>query len=221
MGKKAIYVVLLGAPGAGKGTQAKIVASQVGLVHVASGDLFRENLSQNTRLGQLVKPYLESGQLVPDAITTEMVVDRLQRDDCAKGVMLDGYPRTVAQAESLDAALVAAGKQVDSAIYIEVPVEELTRRLSGRWICRACQAPYHEVEKPPRVSGVCDVCGGELYQRADDVPETVRKRLDVYFSQTAPLIDYYKSAGVLTRADGQGRIEQVTESILQALAALG
>jgi adenylate kinase len=211
--------VLLGAPGAGKGTQAKIISQQLGLPHVASGDLFRDNLANNTRLGQLVRPYVESGQLVPDAITTEMVVDRLMRPDCAKGVILDGYPRTVEQARSLDEELTARGLRVDRAVSIDVPAEELTRRLSGRWICRACQAPYHEVERPPKVAGVCDLCGGELYQRVDDTPETVRRRLEVYFAQTAPLIDYYRDQGVLAAVDGQQSIEAVTRDVLEALKA--
>jgi adenylate kinase len=211
--------VLLGAPGAGKGTQAKIISQQLGLPHVASGDLFRENLANNTRLGQLVRPYVESGQLVPDAITTEMVVDRVMRQDCAKGVILDGYPRTVEQARSLDEALAARGLRVDRAISIDVPAEELTRRLSGRWICRGCQAPYHEVERPPKVAGVCDACGGELYQRVDDTAETVRRRLEVYFTQTAPLIDYYRDQGVLAAVDGQQSIEAVTREVLEALKA--
>jgi adenylate kinase len=211
--------VLLGAPGAGKGTQAKIISQQVGLPHVASGDLFRENLANNTRLGQLVRPYVESGQLVPDAITTEMVVDRLMRPDCANGVILDGYPRTVEQARSLDEALTARSLRVDRAISIDVPAEELTRRLSGRWICRACQVPYHEVERPPKVAGVCDDCGGELYQRVDDTADTVRRRLGVYFEQTAPLIDYYRDQGVLATVDGQQSIDAVTRDVLEALKA--
>lgn len=214
-----MHVVLLGAPGAGKGTQAKIISQRLGLPHVASGDLFRENLANDTRLGQLVRPYLESGQLVPDAITTEMVVERLVRPDCSRGVILDGYPRTVEQARSLDEALAARDLRVDRAVNIAVAEEELLRRLSGRWICRKCQAPYHESERPPRVAGVCDLCGGELYQRVDDSAETVRKRLEVYFAQTAPLVDYYREQGKLAEVDGQQSVEAVTADVLKALGA--
>lgn len=212
-----LYVVLLGAPGAGKGTQAKVISEQLGLPHIASGDLFRENLANNTRLGQLVRPYVESGQLVPDAITTEMVVERLTRPDSAKGAILDGFPRTCEQARSLEEALDAKGLRVDRAVSIDVAPEELIGRLSGRWICRQCQTPYHESERPPQKAGVCDACGGELYQRVDDQPETVRKRLQVYFEQTAPLIDYYREAGVLVTVDGEQDIEAVTRDMLAAL----
>ncbi|MHB1004461.1 MAG: adenylate kinase [Chloroflexota bacterium] len=212
-----MYVVLLGAPGAGKGTQAKVMSGRMRLPHVASGDLFRENLASNTRLGQLVRPYVESGQLVPDNITTEMVVERLMRPDCARGAILDGYPRTVDQARSLDTALGRQGLRVDKALYIEVAPEELVRRLSARWICRGCQTPYHETENPPKVKGVCDACGGELYQRVDDAPETVKRRLNVYFDQTAPLIEYYRDANVLVAVDGQQGIEEVTRDVLAAL----
>lgn len=212
-----LYVVLLGAPGAGKGTQAKVISEQIGLPHIASGDLFREHLAKNTRLGQMVKPFLESGQLVPDAITTEMVVDRLTRPDSAKGAILDGFPRTCEQARSLDEALDAKGLRVDRAVSIDVSPEELIRRLSGRWICRQCQTPYHESERPPSQAGVCDVCGGQLYQRVDDQPDTVRKRLQVYFEQTAPLIDHYHQAGVLVAVNGEQDIAAVTRDLLAAL----
>ena len=214
-----MYVVLLGAPGAGKGTQAKVLSERMELPHVASGDLFREALAKDTRLGRLVRPYVESGQLVPDHITTEMVVERLMQPDCARGAILDGYPRTVEQARSLDEALREKGLQVDKAVYIAVPNEELIRRLSGRWICRKCQTPYHEVERPPKVPGVCDACGGELYQRVDDTVETVRKRLEVYFQQTAPLIDYYRQKDVLVEVNGQQSIEEVTRDVIVALRA--
>ncbi|MHB1133404.1 MAG: adenylate kinase [Chloroflexota bacterium] len=214
-----MFVVLLGAPGAGKGTQAQVLSEKLDLAHVASGDLFRANLSNNTRLGQLAKPYIENGQLVPDDITTAMVVERLQQADCAAGALLDGYPRTVAQARSLDQALAERGWHLDRAVYIKVPNEELVRRLSGRWICRQCQTPYHEVAKPPRVAGVCDVCGGELYQRSDDTVETVQKRLRVFAEQTEPLVDYYAQAGLLVEVDGQQEIAGVTRGVLAALGA--
>ncbi|MDA8216971.1 MAG: adenylate kinase [Dehalococcoidales bacterium] len=212
-----MFVVLLGAPGAGKGTQAKVLSERLKLPHVASGDLFRAALANDTRLGRLARPYMESGQLVPDEITTEMVVERLLEPDCAQGAILDGYPRTVEQARSLDVALGEQGLAVDRVVYINVPSEELTRRLTGRWICRQCQTPYHEVERPPKVAGVCDVCGGELYQRTDDTAETVQRRLRVYFQQTAPLIGYYREKGILLEVNGQQGIQAVTDDVLKVL----
>ncbi len=214
-----MFVVLLGAPGAGKGTQAKVLAEQLALPHIASGDLFREALAKDTRLGRLVRPYVESGQLVPDHITTEMVVERLLQADCARGAILDGYPRTVEQARSLEQALSERQLRVDKAVYIAVSDEELMRRLSGRWICRSCQTPYNGVDRPPKVAGVCDVCGGQLYQRADDQADTVRRRLEVYVQQTAPLIAYYRAKGVLVEINGQQDVEGVTRDILAALKA--
>jgi adenylate kinase len=212
-----VYIVLLGAPGAGKGTQASVLAERLSLPHIATGNLFRAALAKNTRLGQLAKPYMESGQLVPDQITTDMLVERLTEPDGAVGALLDGYPRTVEQARSLEAALKERGLRVDRAVSIEVAEDELLRRLTGRWICRQCQTPFHEVERPPKTPGVCDVCGGELYQRADDTEETVRRRLEVYFRQTAPLIDFYRNAGVLLEVDGQQPVDTVTSDILAAL----
>jgi adenylate kinase len=214
-----VFVVLLGAPGAGKGTQAKVLSERLNLPHVASGDIFRANLANDTRLGQQARPYVESGQLVPDELTTAMVMDRLEQPDCAKGALLDGFPRTVAQARSLDGELASRGLKLDRVVYIRVPTLELMRRLTGRWICRQCQTPYHEVTAPPTVQGVCDVCGGELYQRTDDKPETVQKRLDVFLEQTAPLVDYYQNAGILVEVDGQKGIEDVTRAVLAALGA--
>ncbi len=214
-----MFVVLLGAPGAGKGTQAKVLSERLHLPHVASGDIFRANLANDTRLGQQARPYVESGQLVPDDLTTAMVMDRLEQPDCAAGALLDGYPRTVEQARSLDSELAKRGLTLDRVVYIRVPTVDLLRRLTGRWICRQCQTPYHEVTAPPTVRGVCDVCGGELYQRTDDKPETVQKRLNVFFAQTAPLIDYYQKAGILVEVDGQKGIEDVTRDVLAALGA--
>jgi len=210
-------VVLLGAPGAGKGTQASVLTAELGMVHVASGDLFRRALQERTELGLLAKSYMEKGGLVPDEVTINMVLERIRKPDCAGGVLFDGFPRTLSQARALDDKLSAEGRAIDRAVYIEVPEEELVKRLSGRWICRNCQTPYHEVSSPPRVAGKCDACGGELYQRADDREETVRERLKVFLSQTLPIVDYYEKQGKLIRVDGNGRIEDVSAVMLRLL----
>jgi adenylate kinase len=212
-----VYIILLGAPGAGKGTQASMLTEKLNIVQVASGDLFRQALQRETELGKKAKTYMEKGQLVPDEITIQMVLDRLAEPDCEKGALLDGFPRNIEQAEALDKALAGQSGEIDSVVYIKVSGEELLKRLSGRWICRDCQAPYHEVDSPPKVPGRCDRCGGELYQRADDNPETVKKRLDVYFAETSPLIDYYRKAGKLLEIDGEGSAEEVNRRILAAL----
>jgi len=214
---KGLYIILLGAPGAGKGTQATTLSQALGLAHIASGDLFREAQSKGTELGKLAKSYMEKGQLVPDEITVKMVLERIAAPDCAKGVILDGFPRTLEQARALEKALQAQGKGIDKVLYIKVSNEELLRRLSGRWICRNCQTPYHTVTSPPRLVGRCDKCGGELYQRADDTEETARKRLEVYFAQTAPLIDYYRREGKMVEVQGEQSIEAVGEEMLAAL----
>jgi adenylate kinase len=210
-------VVLLGAPGAGKGTQASVLTAKLGMVHVASGDLFRRALREQTELGLLAKSYMEKGGLVPDEVTINMVLERIRKPDCAGGVLFDGFPRTLSQARALDDKLSAEGRVIDRAVYIEVPEEELVKRLSGRWICRNCQTPYHAVSSPPRVAGKCDACGGELYQRADDREETVRERLKVFLSQTLPIVDYYEKQGKLLRVDGNGRIEDVSAVMLRLL----
>ncbi len=212
-----MYVVFLGAPGAGKGTQAARVAGQLKLAHIASGDLFRQTLGQGGELASLIKSYMERGQLVPDEITIRMVLDRLAAPDCAGGVIFDGFPRTVNQAKELDKAMAQQGKSIDKVVYIKVSEKELLERLSGRWICRQCQAPYHAVDSPPKVAGKCDKCGGELYQRTDDKPETVKERLKVYFAETAPLIDYYTKAGKLAEVDGEGSMEDIEHRIVLAL----
>lgn len=212
-----MYIILLGAPGAGKGTQAVMLAEKTGMVQVASGDLFRQALRDETELGKKAKVYMDKGQLVPDEITIQMVLERLAAPDCQKGVLLDGFPRNIQQAEALDKALAGQSKQIDRVVYIKVSNEELMKRLGGRWICRNCQAPYHEVDSPPKVKGVCDHCGGELYQRDDDKPETVKKRLDVYFRETSPLIDYYRNAGKLREIEGEGTTEEVNRRITAAL----
>ena len=215
-----MYLVLLGPPGAGKGTQAERLEEALKLPHVASGDLFRENLRNETELGLLAKTYMDKGELVPDDVTIAMVRDRLQRPDCDLGAILDGFPRTQPQAESLDSMLSDMGRQLDSVLYIAAPDEELVRRLSGRWICRQCQTPYHTIFSPPAKEGVCDACDGELYQRDDDKPETVRARLKVYHQQTSPLIDYYRQAGLLVEVDGSGDIETISMALFEAARSL-
>ena len=212
-----MYIVLFGAPGAGKGTQASIVSKKLNLVHVASGDLFREALGQGTELGIRAKSYMEQGMLVPDEITINMVLERISAPDCKSGVILDGFPRNLQQAKALDKALAEQSKAIDAAVYIKVTEEKLLKRLSGRWICRNCQAPYHEVDSPPRIQGKCDKCGGELYQRPDDTMETARKRLEVYATETAPLIDYYVREGKLLEIDGEGSIDKISQRIVTAL----
>jgi adenylate kinase len=212
-----MYIIFLGAPGAGKGTQAAELAGELGLVHVATGDLFRQALERGTELGLKAKSYMEKGVLVPNQITIDMVLERLSAADCAKGAIIDGFPRNLEQAESLDKALSQQGKEIDQVIFIKVAEEELLRRLSGRWICRRCQAPYHATDSPPRVPGKCDKCGGELYQRPDDNEVSVRKRLEVYFAETAPLIDYYEQVGKLLEIDGVGGVAEVTKRIKTAL----
>ena len=197
-------LILLGAPGSGKGTQAKNIAEKVGITHVASGDLFRAAATRGDELGKQAKYYMEKGLLVPDEITIKMILERIDAPDCSKGVMLDGFPRTLEQAKALDQALGKKKQKIDRVFYIKVSTDELVRRLSGRFICRKCQAPYHKVSSPPKKEGKCDKCGGELYQRADDIPETVRKRIDVYTKETSPLIDYYKKAKKLVEIKGEG-----------------
>ncbi len=213
----SIYIVLLGPPGAGKGTQAKILARETGLVHVSSGDLFRENLSQQTELGKLAKSYMDRGELVPDEVTIQMIGERLNRSDCQAGAILDGFPRTPAQAKALDALLRERRAQVNLVPLITAPLEVLVDRLGGRWTCRAQGHVYHEKYNPPRQPGRCDVDGSELYQRDDDRSETVQRRIQVYFEQTAPLIDYYRQRGVLLEVDGTQPIETVTAILLKAI----
>ncbi len=212
-----MYIILLGAPGAGKGTQAVMLADKLNLVQVASGDLFRQALRDETELGLKAKAYMDKGQLVPDEITIQMVLERLSAPDCANGAILDGFPRNLQQAEALDKALEKQSKKIDKIVYIAVSERELLKRLSGRWICRNCQTPYHEVDSPPKVAGKCDRCGGELYQRADDNVETIKKRLEVYFAETSPLIDYYTSTGKLLEINGVGESAEVNDRIMAAL----
>lgn len=207
-------VILLGAPGSGKGTQAERLAETTGLDHIASGDLFRQHEKDGTELGKTAKSYMEKGLLVPNDVTIKMILERISGID--KGFILDGFPRTIEQGQALDEALGKDG--IDKAIYMEVSEDELLRRLGGRWICRQCQSPYHMVSSPPKVTGKCDHCGGELYQRADDTVETAKKRLEVYFAQTVPLIDYYKGTGRLVQVDGEKTIDEVNSSLLALLS---
>jgi adenylate kinase len=209
--------VLLGAPGSGKGTQAGIISNRLGIAHIASGDLFREAASRGDEIGRKAKHYMERGILVPDEITIRMILERISAADCAEGFILDGFPRTLDQAKALDMALRERGEAIDKVLYIRVATDELVRRLSGRSICRGCQTPYHEVSSPPKVEGICDLCGGELYQRPDDLPETVIKRLEVYFTETAPLIDYYRKEAKLVEIKGEGEIEDIGERLIDAL----
>ena len=211
------YLVLLGAPGAGKGTQADVICQRLGLAHVASGDLFREALAQGTELGLKAKAYMEKGLLVPDEITVAMVLERLAAPDCQGGCVFDGFPRTLAQAEALDKALAAQEEVVNKVLYIKVSEAELLKRLSSRFICRRCQTPYNVLAAPPKVAGVCDKCGGELFQRPDDREETIRERLAVYFAETMPLLDYYRKTGKLVEVDGELEIEDVAQRVLQAV----
>ena len=212
-----MYLILFGAPGAGKGTQADVLTTELSLPHVASGDLFRNALAQGTELGQLARSYMERGDLVPDAVTIRMIQERLALADCATGCLLDGFPRTLAQAEALDGMMASGVKQIDKVLYIKVSNEELIRRLSGRWICRNCQTPFHVVFNPPRVAGVCDRCGGELYQRADDTAEAVKNRLDVFEAQTAPVIGYYRKQSKLIEINGEQAVDAVAKEIIAAV----
>jgi adenylate kinase len=211
------YIVMLGPPGAGKGTQAKIVAETMALPHISSGDIFRENLKNQTELGERAKGYINRGELVPDDLTIRMIKERLSRPDCVSGALLDGFPRTVAQAEALDAMLFDFDGQVDAVPYIKVPENELIERLTGRWTCRAQGHVFHEKFNPPQIAGICDYDGSELYQREDDKVETVTRRIRVYLKQTQPLINYYQHKNILLEIDGAQPIEAVTESLLAAL----
>jgi adenylate kinase len=213
------FIVLLGPPGAGKGTQAQVISEKLGLPHISSGDIFRENLKKETDLGKLAKGYMEKGELVPDDVTIAMIRDRLSRPDCAPGALLDGFPRTPAQADALAAMLSSLDGQVKAVPYINVPEAVLIERLTGRWTCRAHGHVYHEKYNPPKQVGICDEDGSELYQRDDDKAETVIRRIRVYLEQTQPLIDFYQQRGLLVEVDGMQSIEQVSVALLAALGA--
>ena len=210
-------LILIGAQGSGKGTQADLLTGELGIPHISSGDLFRQALAEQTELGMKVKGYLDRGELVPDDLTVAMVLNRLAQPDAARGSILDGFPRTVAQEQALEEGLQKAGKQVDMAIYLDVPREELLKRLSGRYICRANQHVYNINTNPPKTPGVCDIDGSPLYQRSDDTGEAVQRRLDIFFSETIQLLDYFRERGKLVSVNGNQSIEQVQQDLLEAI----
>jgi adenylate kinase len=212
-------IIMLGAPGAGKGTQAKQIAGKYGIPHISTGDIFRANIKEGTELGKKAKEYMDQGLLVPDELTCDLVVDRINQEDCKNGFVLDGFPRTIPQAEALDAALTKLGQKMDYAIDVDVPDENIVNRMGGRRACINCGATYHIVSIPPKKEGVCDTCGNELVLRDDDKPETVQKRLDVYHEQTQPLIDYYTKQGILKSVDGTQPMEDVFAAIVKILGA--
>lgn len=212
-------IIMLGAPGAGKGTQAKKIADKYGIPHISTGDIFRANIKNGTELGKKAKAYMDQGLLVPDDLTLELIMDRFREPDCAAGYVLDGFPRTIPQAEALTRALEANGDNIDYAVNVEVPDENIISRMSGRRACLACGATYHIVHIPTKAEGICDRCGEKLVLRDDDKPETVQKRLDVYHSQTQPLIEYYTDQGKLAEVDGTAPMEDVFEAIVRILGA--
>ena len=212
-------IIMLGAPGAGKGTQAKQIAGKYSIPHISTGDIFRANIKNGTELGKKAKEYMDQGLLVPDELTCDLVMDRIQQDDCKNGFVLDGFPRTIPQAEALDAALTKIGEKMDYAIDVDVPDENIVSRMSGRRACLDCGATYHIVSLPPKTEGKCDHCGSDLVLRDDDKPETVQKRLTVYHDQTQPLIDYYKNQGILKSVDGTQPMEAVFTAITEILGA--
>ena len=210
-------IIMLGAPGAGKGTQAKMIAEKYGLPHISTGDIFRANIKNGTELGKEAKEYMDKGLLVPDELTVRLLLDRVAKDDCQNGYVLDGFPRTIPQAEVLDEELSKLGEKVDYAVNVDVPDENIVNRMSGRRACLSCGATYHVVSIPPKKEGICDVCGSELVLRDDDKPETVQKRLKVYHEQTQPLIDFYEKKGVLRSVDGTLPMEEVFTAITEIL----
>ena len=210
-------IIMLGAPGAGKGTQAKMLADKYGIPHISTGDIFRANIKNNTELGKKAKGYMDAGQLVPDELVVDLVVDRIKAEDCMKGFILDGFPRTIPQAEALDYALNNRNEKIDYAINVDVPDENIITRMSGRRACVGCGATYHIVYNPTKVEGICDACGQNLILRDDDKPETVKKRLEVYHEQTQPLIDHYEAKGALLTVDGTQDINDVFAAITKVL----
>ena len=210
-------IIMLGAPGAGKGTQAKMIAEKYSIPHISTGDIFRANIKNGTELGKKAKSYMDKGQLVPDELTLDLIMDRFKQDDCKNGYVLDGFPRTIPQAEALDTALKAKGEKVDFAIDVDVPDENIVKRMGGRRACVGCGATYHVVYSPTKVEGVCDKCGEELID--DDKPETVLNRLEVYHNQTQPLIDYYNEQGILKSVDGTVDMKDVFNAIVDILGA--
>jgi adenylate kinase len=215
--RKNVNIILIGAQGSGKGTQAEELCQALGVPHVASGDLFRKAFDEKTGLGMQAKAYVDRGELVPDTLTVAMILGRLAEPDCARGVLLDGFPRTIAQAQALDEGLRKVGRHIDLAVYLNVPRAELLKRLSGRYICRANQHVYNVSTRPPQVPGVCDLDGSELYQRSDDTGEAVQRRLDIFFSETIQLLDYYGAQQKLVEVNGNQSIEQVQKGLQQAI----
>jgi len=212
-------IIMLGAPGAGKGTQAKMIAEKFNIPHISTGDIFRANIKNGTELGKKAKEFMDKGQLVPDELTVEILLDRVAADDCKNGYVLDGFPRTIPQADVLDKELTKLGDKVDFAINVDVPDENIVRRMSGRRACLKCGATYHIEHIPPKQEGICDKCGSELVQRDDDKPETVQKRLSVYHEQTQPLIDYYNKKNILKSVDGTKDMQEVFSDIVNILNA--
>ncbi|MBQ8945785.1 MAG: adenylate kinase [Lachnospiraceae bacterium] len=210
-------IIMLGAPGAGKGTQAKMIAERYNIPHVSTGDIFRANIKNNTELGRKAKEYMDKGELVPDELTVSILLDRVAQDDCKTGYVLDGFPRTIPQAEILDQELTKLGETIDFAINVDVPDENIIRRMSGRRACVSCGATYHIEHIPPKKEGICDTCGSELILRDDDKPETVKNRLNVYHTQTQPLIEYYSKKGVLRDVDGTRDMKDVFDDITSIL----
>ncbi len=219
MEKKDVNIILIGAQGSGKGTQAAQLSAALGVCHIASGDLFRKALQEQTASGLRAKVFLDRGELVPDELTVAMVLERLAQPDCLSGILLDGFPRTIAQAQVLDSNLQQMRKRIDRAVYLDVPHGELLRRLSGRWICRAHQHVYNSLTRPPKVAGICDIDGSELYQRSDDKGEAVQKRLDIFFNETVRLLDYYRKQQKLVTVNGNQSIDQVHADILRVLTS--
>ncbi len=212
-------IIMLGAPGAGKGTQAQMIVDEYNIPQISTGDIFRANLKEGTELGLKAKVYMDKGELVPDELTSALVIDRISQDDCKDGYILDGFPRTIPQAEYLTNALAERGEKMDYAIDIEVPDENIINRMAGRRVCLKCGATYHITENPPKQEGICDKCGSELVTRADDEPETVKNRLEVYHAQTQPLIDYYEGQGIMREVDGTKPVMEVFEEIKAVLNA--
>ncbi|SHI49186.1 adenylate kinase [Parasporobacterium paucivorans] len=212
-------IIMLGAPGAGKGTQAKMISDKYKIPHISTGDIFRANIKNGTELGTKAKSYMDQGLLVPDELVVDLVVDRLQQEDCRNGYILDGFPRTIPQAESLEAALKNLNEKIEFALNIEVPDEKIVKRMAGRRACGSCSATYHIENVPPKVEGICDICKGNLIIRDDDRPETVKKRLDVYHEQTQPLIQYYEDKKILVNIDGTQEMMEVFNNIISILEA--
>lgn len=210
-------IILIGAQGSGKGTQAEMLAHALGIPHIASGDLFRKEIEEKTEVGLKAREYLDRGELVPDDVTIAMVLNRLKQPDCEPGVLLDGFPRTIAQAEALDEGLPKLGRQVNAVVYLKVPRQELLQRLAGRYICRANQHVYNIYTRPPKEPGVCDLDGSELYQRSDDVGEAVQRRLDIFFNQTIRLLDYYRKQGKVVEVDGNQPIDKVQQALVDGV----